>query len=54
MSTARDLLLEIKRQMGKVNAAEPEETDVLAFLNRALEGIWNYGARLNSPGAFSA
>lgn len=35
--------------MWKVNAAEPEETDVLAFLNRALEGIWNYGARLNSP-----
>ena len=27
MSTARDLLLEIKRQMGKVNAAEPEETE---------------------------
>lgn len=52
MSTARDLLLEIKRQMGKVNAAEPEETDVFAFLNRALEGIWNYGARLNSPVLF--
>ena len=49
MSTARDLLLEIKRQLGKVNAVEPDETDVFAFLNRALAGIWNYGARLNSP-----
>ncbi|MDO5116366.1 MAG: hypothetical protein Q4D58_09750 [Synergistaceae bacterium] len=41
--------MEIKRQLGKVNNSEPDETDVFAFLNRALEGIWNYGARLNSP-----
>jgi|GEM_PF-2469689 len=49
MSTARDLLLEIKRQIGDVNASVPNETDLLAFLNRALGGLWNYGARLNSP-----
>lgn len=49
MSTARELLLEIKRQTGSSNVPVPDETDSLAFLNRALSGLWNYGARLNSP-----
>ena len=45
----RSLLLEIKRQAGDVNSPAPGETDLLAFLNRAIESIWNYGARMNSP-----
>lgn len=49
MSTARDLILEIKRRLGGVNTPVPDETDVLAYLNGALAAIWNYGARLNSP-----
>ena len=49
MSTARSILLEIKRRLGDVNAAVPGETDLMAALNRALRGIWNYGAHLRSP-----
>lgn len=49
MSTARELLLEIKRMAGGVNAPKPDETDALACLNRALAAVWGYGARLNSP-----
>jgi len=48
MSTARSILLEIKRRLGDVNAAVPGETDLMAALNRALRGIWNHGARLRS------
>ena len=49
MSTARSVLQEIKRRLGDVHAATPGETDLLAFLNKALSGIWNYGVRLRSP-----
>ncbi len=49
MSTARSVMLEIKRRLGDVNASVPGETDLLAFLNRALRGMWNYGTNLKSP-----
>ena len=49
MSTARSVLQEIKRRLGDVHAATPGETDLLAFLNKTLSGIWNYGVRLRSP-----
>jgi hypothetical protein len=49
MSTARSVLLEVRRRLGDVHAATPGETDLMAFLNKALSGIWNYGVRLRSP-----
>lgn len=49
MSKCRDILLEVKRRLGDVNAPVPGEVDMMAFLNRALRGAWNFGARLWSP-----
>ena len=49
MSTCRDILLEIKRRLGDTNAPVPGEVDMMAFLNKALRGMWNYGAMLVSP-----
>lgn len=43
MTTARDVLLEVKRRLGDTNTPTPNEADALAFLNRALLGIYNYG-----------
>lgn len=43
MTTARAILLEVKRQLGDTNTPYPNEVDALAFLNRALLGIYNYG-----------
>lgn len=40
---ARDVLLEIKRRLGDTNSPFPDEADALAFLNRALLAINNYG-----------
>lgn len=48
-STARNLLLEIRRRLGDVNESAFDETDMLALLNRALRGIWNYGAYRKAP-----
>lgn len=48
MSTCRDIILEVKRRLGDVNAPVPGETDLMAFLNMALRAVWNYGAMLNS------
>ena len=48
-TNASSILLEVKRRLGDVNAAVPDETDVLAYLNYALRGIWNYAVELNSP-----
>lgn len=49
MSSAREIILEVKRRVGGVNAPVPDETDIFAFLNSALRGIWNYAAELDSP-----
>lgn len=49
MSSARDIILEVKRRVGGVNAPVPDETDIMAFLNAALRGIWNYAIELDSP-----
>lgn len=50
MSTmAGRIVLEIKRRLGDVNLPVPDETDVFAYLNSALRGIWNYGVELGSP-----
>lgn len=49
MSTAREIILEVKRKLGNVNAAVPDETDILAHLNSALRGIWNYAIEIDSP-----
>ena len=46
---ASSILLEVKRRLGDVNAVVPEETDVLAYLNYALRGIWNYAIEIDSP-----
>lgn len=43
------IILEVKRKIGGVNSATPNETDIMAFLNMALRGIWNYGVQLDSP-----
>lgn len=43
MTTARDVLLEVKRRLGDTNTPTPNEADALAFLNRTLLGIYNYG-----------
>lgn len=48
MTTARDILLEVKRRLGDTNAPYPDEADALAYLNRALLGVYNYGAYKNS------
>lgn len=48
-STARILLLEMRRRLGDVNESAFDETDMLALLNRALRGIWNYGAYRKAP-----
>lgn len=47
--SAGSLILEVKRRLGDVNMPVPDETDVLAYLNSALRGIWNYGIELGSP-----
>lgn len=49
MVTARAVLIEVKRRLGDVNTPYPDELDALAYLNRALLGIYNYGVHLNSP-----
>ncbi len=49
MSSAREIILEVKRRVGGVNAPMPDETDISAFLNSALRGIWNYAVELDSP-----
>jgi hypothetical protein len=49
MSSARDIILEVKRRVGGVNAPAPDETDIMAYLNSALRGIWNYAIELDSP-----
>lgn len=49
MSSARKILLEVKRRLGDVNAVVPDETDLLAYLNSALRGIWNYAVEIESP-----
>ena len=49
MSSARGIILEIKRRLGDVNASVPDETDILAYLNSALRGIWNYAIEIDSP-----
>ena len=59
MSTARDVLLEVKRRLGDTNTPTPNEADALAFLNRALLGVYNYGIymrseRLKKVGAFQS
>lgn len=48
MITARAILLEVKRRLGDTNTPYPDEVDALAFLNRALLGIYNYGVYMNS------
>jgi len=48
MTTARAILLEVKRRLGDTNTPYPDEVDALAFLNRALLGIYNYGVYMNS------
>ena len=49
MSSARGIILEIKRRLGDVNASVPDETDILAYLNSALRGMWNYAIEIDSP-----
>lgn len=49
MSSARDIILEVKRRVGGVNAPAPDEMDIMAYLNSALRGIWNYAIELDSP-----
>lgn len=49
MSDARGILYEVKRRLGDVNAPVPDESDMLAYLNSALRGIWNYAIELDSP-----
>ncbi len=49
MSSARDIILEVKRRVGGINAPAPDETDIMAYLNSALCGIWNYAIALDSP-----
>lgn len=49
MTTARAILLEVKRRLGDTNIAYPDEADALAFLNRALLGIYNYAIYKSSP-----
>lgn len=49
MSVAREVILEIKRRLGDVNASIPDEADIMAYLNSALRGIWNYAVELDSP-----
>lgn len=48
MITARAILLEVKRRLGDTNTPYPDEVDALAFLNRALLGMYNYGVYMNS------
>lgn len=49
MSIARGIIHEIKRRLGDVNATVPDESDIIAYLNSALRGIWNYAVELDSP-----
>ena len=49
MSSAREIILEVKRRLGDVNVTFPDEVDSMAYLNNALRGIWNYSIELDSP-----
>lgn len=49
MSSAREIILEVKRRLGDVNVTFPDEVDSMAYLNNALRGIWNYAIELDSP-----
>lgn len=49
LTRADRIILEVKRRLGGVNLPVPDEIDILAYLNGALRGMWNYGAEVNSP-----
>lgn len=48
MSTARDIILEIKRRISHTGTPEPDEVDLLAYVNSVLLAFWNYACREKS------